>query len=130
MSLIFLSLLASSAETLRLYVHREEPKLDNPNGPCSTLLDIAPSAGVDGALRLASARLQVSLSSLATESGTTVTSLAALANDTTLRALEASHAEAAARRELAAAYRLFHMYGLAPFDGESINFIAARRAQI
>lgn len=34
--------------------------------------------------------------------------------------------EASTRRELAAAYRLFHMYGLAPVDGESINFIAAR----
>lgn len=34
--------------------------------------------------------------------------------------------EKSTRRELAAAYRLFHMYGLAPYDGESINFIAAR----
>ena len=32
-----------------------------------------------------------------------------------------SAAEATARHELAAAYRLFGMYGLAPYDGETIK---------
>jgi hypothetical protein len=49
-----------------------------------------------------------------------------VAEGTAWHALEAAHVENKTRCELAAAYRLFHMYGLAPFDGESINFIAAR----
>lgn len=52
---------------LRLYVHRAEPKVQNPNGPCSTLLEVAPNAGVEDVLALASARLGVKLVALRSE---------------------------------------------------------------
>ena len=122
---LVLATLAASA-TLRLVVHRDEPKLTNPNGPCSTMLEVSPTIDVAEAVSLASARLDAPIVMLVTSAGTAVTSLAGLANDTTVSALEIKQAESVTRRELAAAYRLFHMYGLAPYDGESINFISVR----
>ena len=44
---------------LRLVVHRAEPKLVNPNGPCSTMLEVDPNTDVDSVLALASSRLGV-----------------------------------------------------------------------
>ena len=38
---------------VRLYVHRAQPKIENPNGPCSTMLTVAPDTTMPELLALA-----------------------------------------------------------------------------
>ena len=52
---------------IRLYVHRAEPKRANPNGPCSTMLEVGRSATVEEVVDLASARLGVAIAALRDE---------------------------------------------------------------
>ena len=126
--LILLPAVASTTE-ITLYVHREEPKIVTPNGPCSTEISVDPQAtSVSELLDLVRRRLDAPISVLVENggSGLPLSNVSMVASHSTWRALEPAHAENITRFELAASYRLFTMYGLAPFDGESINFIAAR----
>jgi hypothetical protein len=52
---------------LRLYVHRAEPKLANPNGPCSTMLEVPPHTQWADLLALTSERLGVNVAALQVE---------------------------------------------------------------
>jgi hypothetical protein len=49
---------------LRLYVHRAVPKRANPNGPCSTLLEVLPNASLAEVRALASERLGAPIGAL------------------------------------------------------------------
>lgn len=117
-----------ASDLVTLYVHREEPKVENVDGPCSTMLEVDRTTSVNIIMEEVRRRLGAPISLLleAGGAGLPLSDLSKLPEETVWRALERSHAENVTRYELAAAYRLFHMYGLAPFDGESINFIAAR----
>lgn len=126
LTLILLPLAYSDFVTL--YVHREEPKIINENGPCSTVIEVDRDLAIADVLELVSKRLDAPIALLVEEGGARLplSNVSIVADGTAWHALEAAHVENKTRCELAAAYRLFHMYGLAPFDGESINFIAAR----
>ena len=52
---------------LRLYVHRAIPKYDRPNGPCSTLVEVLPSATLGEVAAVASARLGIDVAALREE---------------------------------------------------------------
>jgi len=53
---------------MRLYIHRASPKQANPNGPCSTMLEMPPSATLEEVRALASSRLGVEVA-LSDEAG-------------------------------------------------------------
>ena len=52
---------------LRLYIHRATPKVENRNGPCSTMLEVEPSTPLAEVLALASMRLGVNVDALRAE---------------------------------------------------------------
>ena len=96
-----------------------------PQGDCSMVIEDAYS--VEDILLRASAKLSVPLAALKLEGGCTLlASLHGVSSGMTVHALDASEAEGHTRWEMAAAFRVFHSHGLAPFDGEAINFIAIR----
>ena len=53
--------------TIRLYIHRAQPKISNPLGPCSTLLDVPADTPLPALLAMASTRLQVQVTALRNE---------------------------------------------------------------
>lgn len=75
------------APAIRLYVHRAEPKIANPNGPCSTMLEVERSATIEEVVDLASARLGVAVAALRDEA--TGAAPRALSDGAMLVALEA-----------------------------------------
>ena len=52
---------------LRLYVHRAQPKIENPNGPCSAMLTVAPGTAMAELLALATQILGVQVVALRAE---------------------------------------------------------------
>ena len=52
---------------VRLYVHRAQPKIENPNGPCSTMLTVAPGTAMPELLAMATQILGIRVVALRAE---------------------------------------------------------------
>ena len=78
------------AAGFRLFVHRAQPKVENPNGPCSTLIEVDAQATVDEVRALASARLGVEVAYLR-EEGAEDKELHYLVDEAQLVAFENGH---------------------------------------
>ena len=74
--------------SLRLYVHRAQPKIANPNGPCSTMLTVAPDTAMVELLARATQILGVQVAALRAEEDTS-SELHTLMDQASLVAFEA-----------------------------------------
>jgi len=77
----------------RLFIHRAHPKVANPNGPCSTFLEVDAQATVDEVRALASERLGIDIAHLR-EEGAEGDSLRHLSDEAHLVAVEHGHERA------------------------------------
>eukprot|EP00931_Biecheleriopsis_adriatica_P057333 TRINITY_DN34001_c0_g1_i1.p2 TRINITY_DN34001_c0_g1~~TRINITY_DN34001_c0_g1_i1.p2 ORF type:complete len:168 (-),score=39.05 TRINITY_DN34001_c0_g1_i1:12-515(-) len=84
----------SSSSARQLLIHREEPKRQNPNGPCSTMVNAGPAMTVEELQDVVSARLGFSVAALVLE-GKEVRSLEQLKSGTLISAMEELQIESA-----------------------------------
>jgi len=101
LTLILLPLAYSDFVTL--YVHREEPKIINENGPCSTVIEVDRDLAIADVLDLVSKRLDAPIALLVEEGGVRLplSNVSIVADGTAWHALEAAHVENKTRCELA-----------------------------